>query len=56
LQFLEMRGLDPFDLYGWFCLADNEALAWMNEETKKEREAEQRRAQMHSVPGIKRGR
>ena len=46
-----MRGLVPGEVFDWFCLADAETVAWMAEETEKERKAERHRAQLESQAG-----
>jgi hypothetical protein len=49
-----MRGLAAGGLYEWICIADSEALAWMNEEQKREQEAMRKRSSSlpSQAPGL----
>jgi hypothetical protein len=54
LGYLGMRGLAAGGLYEWICIADSEALAWMNEEQKREQEAMRKRSSSlpSQAPGL----
>lgn len=55
IEYLRVKGIDePGEVLGWILLADSEARAWMQEETKREQEKVQRSSQLRAGKGKRR--